>query len=230
METQKSYSRGAAFGWCLSIALVAILQIASEPALSQGGGGFDYYAPRVKGEDITRLKNVEDYHLGPGQQKVAKQQYLYAMQEFAFILGYYPNHPKALSLLSNLCQKWQDRKCDAEGAFERAIKRNPNAAPTYLLYGVHLHRKRKMEEAVKAYRRAVELAPNSLDAHYNLGLAYAELKQYDLANQHAQRSYQLGAFTPGLRTKLQKAGKWNPNVSLPDTQPPTAAGGEEKTR
>jgi hypothetical protein len=50
-----------------------------------------------------------------------------------------------------------------------------------------------------------------------------DLKQYDLANEHAQRSYQLGAYAPGLRNKLQKVGKWNPNVVLTPTAEATPA-------
>jgi tetratricopeptide (TPR) repeat protein len=203
----------------------AALLIVSAGAFAQGAGGFDYYAPRTDNADITRLKNVEGYHLAPGQSKMARREYYYAQQEFEFILHYYPNHPKGLSLLSDLCEKYGDKRCDAaaEAWFDKAIKLNPEVGQTYLLYGIHLHRKRQLEQAVKAYRRAIELAPSSVNAHYNLGLAYVDLKQYDLANQHAQRSYQLGAYTPGLKNKLEKVGKWNPNVALAPTADATPA-------
>ena len=213
------------YRWGLGIIVAAVLQTASAWSMAQG---FDYYAPRTKGEDITRLKNVEGYHLGPAQEKMAKRLYLYAMQELGFILGYYPNHPQALSLLSKLCDLWRDPKCDADGAFQRAVKRNPDAAHTYLLHGVHLHRKRQLNEAVKAYRRAVELQPNSGDAHYNLGLAYADLKQFDLANRHAQTSYKLGDYPPGLRRKLEQAGGWNPNVSAAAAESTKPADGPQQ--
>jgi tetratricopeptide (TPR) repeat protein len=206
------------FGCTRWYVLVLSLPLSSLTALAQG---YDYYAPRKENADITRLKNVEDYHLGPGQARVAKREYVYAQQEFEFILRYYPNHPVALNLLSDLCEKARVPSCNADPWFEKAIKLNPEAAPTFLMHGLHLHRKRQLEEAVKAYRRAIELAPDSVNAHYNLGLAYVELKQYDLANQHAQKSYQLGAYPPGLRSQLQKAGKWNPNV-VPSADPSRA--------
>ena len=91
---------------------------------------------------------------------------------------------------------------------------------------MHLRRNEHLNEAVAAYRRALELAPESVTAHYNLGLAYIDLKQYDLANQHAQKSYQLGVSLPGLRTRLEKLGKWNANVSMPASD--AKAGGEAK--
>jgi tetratricopeptide (TPR) repeat protein len=202
--------------WTKLAAPTAALLFVSVGAFAQGGGGYDYYAPRTDSAEVTRLNNVEGYHLAPGQTKMARREYYYAQQEFEFILHYYPNHPKGLALLSELCQKYGDKRCDAaaDARFDQAIKLNPQIGQTYLLYGIHLHRKRQLDEAVKAYRRAVELAPSSVSAHYNLGLAYVDLKQYDLANQHAQKSYQLGAYTPGLRNKLEKVGKWNPNVVL----------------
>jgi tetratricopeptide (TPR) repeat protein len=204
--------------WATAAASTVGLLFVSGTAFAQGGG-YDYYAPRTDNADITRLTNVEGYHVAPGQAQAARGNYYYAQQEFEFILNYYPNHPKALGLLSDLCAKYTDPRCStaAEARFQAAISRNPEIGQTYLLYGIHLHRKRQLEQAVKAYRRAIELAPSSVSAHYNLGLAYVDLKQYDLANQHAQRSYQLGAYTPGLRNRLEKVGKWNPNAGTPAT-------------
>ena len=197
-----------------SLIMMAILQLGSLPVLAQKVD-LDYYAPRTTSEQVIQLKNVEEYHIGPGQAKTAQRFYPSAQQEFEFILRYYPNHPKALSLLSDLCQRWPVRTCNADAWFEKAIKRNPNVSQTYHLYGIHLHRKKQLKEAVQAYRRAIELAPKSMYAHYDLGLAYADLQQYDLANQHAQKSYQLGAYMPGLRNKLEKVGKWDPTVTGP---------------
>ena len=162
------------------------------------------------------LKSV-NLHLPAGQDNLAKGQYEGAVANAEFVLRYFPNHPQGLSLLSATCLRWNTPKCDAtaDAWFQKAIARNPDAVPTYMLYAFHLQRKGHLKEAVDAYRRAVALAPESVTAHYNLGLAYIELKQYDLANQHAQKSYQLGAPLPGLRTRLEKLGKWNANVSMP---------------
>ena len=203
-----------------SLLIVAILQSGSLPALAQTRdyalpGGQDYYAPRTTQDEITTLHNVQLYHLGPGKEAVAKGRWDVALKEFEFILRYYPNHPVVLSLVSDLCLKWVAPACDAKGWFQKAIERNPNAAPTYILHGVYLHRSKRINEAVREYRRAIELAPGYADAHYNLGIALADLKQYELANQHAQKSYELGATLPGLRVRLEKLGKWNPDVRLP---------------
>jgi tetratricopeptide (TPR) repeat protein len=65
--------------------------------------------------------------------------------------------------------------------------------------------------------KALTLDPNSINAHYNLGLTYFETKQFELANEHAQRAYQLGASPPGLRDKLVRAKQWRPiDTPIPD--------------
>lgn len=198
----------------------------------------DYYAPR----DVVQnnfYANVINYHLQPGRDDMQTGHYDRSMHNFEFILNYYTNHPEALIGLSELCARWKSPVCDsvAERRFQRAIERNPRAALSYVVQGLHLHRKNKLEEAVKSYKQAIELSPDSVNAHYNLGLAYTDSKQYELANLHAQKSYALGVRLTGLRTRLEKVGKWNPNVTLPanevksaapESSPPTLPENEKK--
>ena len=65
-------------------------------------------------------------------------------------------------------------------------------------------------EAVEKFEHALDLNPDDINAHYNLGLAFFDLKEYDKANEQAQTSYALGAPLPGLRDKLMRAGAWKP--------------------
>ena len=204
--------------------LVVILQALS-PAASAQQENNDYYAPRPTNTEKQLFNNVQGHHLAPGRAAMEKGEFPPALEHFEFILAYYPNHPQALFALSELCLKWKHLTCDlkVEQWLQKAIARNPDAAQSYVVQAMHLHRKNKLDDAVKVYKRAIELAPNSVNAHYNLGLAYADLKQYDLANLHAQKSLALGANLPGLRTRLEKVGKWNPNVSLPEPESQPAA-------
>jgi tetratricopeptide (TPR) repeat protein len=114
-------------------------------------------------------------------------------------------------MISELCDlKWKSPRCEVDEWFQKAIDRNPNAAQTYLVLGLHLHRLNRLQEAVGSYQKALSLNPSYANAHYNLGLAYFDLKQFELSNQQAQLSYALGVRLPGLRDKLTKAGQWKP--------------------
>ena len=62
--------------------------------------------------------------------------------------------------------------------------------------------------ALEQFRRGLELAPDNANLHYNIGLTYFELKDYDNALVHAKRAYELGFPLPGLRNKLQAAKRW----------------------
>src|ERR1700694_1382401 len=122
-----------------SIVLCAILAcpLISATADAQEGRSHDFYTPR-KGSDQEYFRNVEGYHLEPGRQDMAKGAYEYAVANFAFILGVYPNHPRALDLMSQACQRWKSNpRCDADGWFEKALAINPNVATTYVLLGLH---------------------------------------------------------------------------------------------
>ena len=181
-------------------------------ALGQGGesGNRDYYHARDTSEGEHDLRTVETYHLGPGMNHMkSKDEYSQALADFEFILRVFPNHPQALALTSELCDiKWRNPRCDVTQWFERAIQRNPGASQTYMLYGMHFHRLNKLPQAVENYKQAIALSPASANAHYNLGLAYFDAKEFDLANREAQVSYALGIPLPGLRDKLTRAGKW----------------------
>lgn len=181
----------------------------------------DYYASA----GTQLLSNVETYHIGPALEKLRARYYESAYGDVAFILGYFPNHPQGLILMTQLCEHWKSPKCEPEimlDVFERAVAVNPNVAATYVLRGIYLDRLKRIPDAVASLEKALSLDPDSVNAHYNLGLIYFEAKQFDRANAHAQTAYRLGAPLPGLRDKLKKAGHWKP-MDTPTRDPMPSA-------
>jgi tetratricopeptide (TPR) repeat protein len=171
----------------------------------------DYYKARTSKGGAALIRKVELYHLEPATTKMQAGKYQYALGDVEFILRYFPNHPRGLALISELCDvKWRNTRCDSESAMRMAIEINPNASATYVVNGVHLQRRGRVPEAIQSYQRAIALDPRSANAHYNLGLIYLEQKQFDLANHHAQLAYALGMPYPALRDKLVQAGQWKP--------------------
>jgi len=92
--------------------------------------------------------------------------------------------------------------------FARGVRFAPDDGAVRVLYGIYLSRNGKKSEAVEQLQAAQELVGDDPNLHYNLGLAYFDLKDYDKALLHAQKAYELGFPLPGLRDKLKKAGKW----------------------
>jgi len=53
----------------------------------------------------------------------------------------------------------------------------------------------RVEEAIAAYKIAIELDPSMAQAHKNLGEIYAVHGRYDLAREHARAASRLGDKT-----------------------------------
>src|SRR5207244_13383871 len=97
-----------------------------------------------------------------------------------------------------------------EEVVDQAFSITPRPSGWFMAVGIYLHRAHQYPKAIEAFRQAVKLDPNSVTAHYDLGLAYLETKQYELANEQAQIAYANGASLPGLRDRLQRSGHWKP--------------------
>jgi tetratricopeptide (TPR) repeat protein len=92
--------------------------------------------------------------------------------------------------------------------FDRAIRFRPDDFNVYLVYGTYLLNVSQTKSAVQQLEKSLALNDENANAHYNLGLAYFDLRDYEKSLAHAQRAYGLGFPLPGLRNKLEKAGKW----------------------
>lgn len=167
---------------------------------------WDYYL--TSSHPSGRLQSVEQYHLQPAIDLLAQQKYEYAYDELVFILAWFPNHPKALNLLTQLTTRVNQPQV-AERHFRDAFGLYPERAPTHMLYGNFLSKSGQRDKAIESYKRAIELDPNYAEGHYNLGLAYYHQKKYDLANQHAQTAYAYGYPLPGLERLLKGKKAWN---------------------
>jgi predicted Zn-dependent protease len=91
------------------------------------------------------LAQTEHYHLQQGIEKAKLGQFEYAWSEYAFMLHYFPNHPRALELMGNLSiqMKQPDR---ASKYFERAIALYPNDDATQAMYNEFLQKINKSKK------------------------------------------------------------------------------------
>lgn len=92
--------------------------------------------------------------------------------------------------------------------FDRAIRFQPDDAQVKMLYANYLQRRGKLREAVAQLDEAGPLAGNSANLHYNIGLVYLDLGEFEKSLNHAHQAYSMGFPLEGLRNRLKRAGKW----------------------
>lgn len=170
----------------------------------------DYLDPQFR----TRIGGIERNHLNADVEQLIKGQSTASPGgDLRFILGYVPNHHRALSGLMRLSLRDRTEMPAESGPLtvrcwlDRATVFSPQDGTAFMLYGIYLARNRLDAEAVQKLEEAARLMPDNVDVNYNLGLIYLELKDYDKAVAQAKRAYAEGYPLPGLRQKLAAAGR-----------------------
>lgn len=210
--------RASSMRMCARLA-AALAVLPASVASAQGGpcgdpfrnhyGPFDYNTTTQEQRELVEkfhfTEQVATLRAGESTTKIGA--------DIAYTLRVFPNHPRALMAMALLAQR--EKSDTPVGAalpvscwFERAITFRPKDATVRLVYGTALSRENNQAAALEQFRRGLELAPDNANLHYNIGLTYFELKDYDDALVHAKRAYELGFPLPGLRNKLQAAKRW----------------------
>ena len=133
--------------------------------------------------------------------------------DIGYTLYVFPNHPRALLAMMKLAAR--EKKEQPVGAtytvgcyFDRAIRFAPDDPGVRIVYALYLIDKRDPGAAREQLEVAREKAGDSANLNYNLGLAYFDLKDYELARDYAKRAYDLGFPLEGLKKKLKQIGQW----------------------
>jgi len=200
---------GRMHGFSISLAAALMLSFALVQSAAGQDPGRDYYGAGASRDGIQMLRNLDQNHYRLAAGALERGRYQGAVPDLEFMLKYIPNHPQALAGIAQASIGLK-RPDLADQYFKNAIARYPEHDETYVIYGVFLHKLGKVDAAIAQYRKALEINPNSVLGHYNLGLAYVDTKAYAEANVQAQKAYQLGITLPGLRRQLEAAGAWNP--------------------
>jgi tetratricopeptide (TPR) repeat protein len=178
-------------------------------ALENAYGPFDYTDAAERRE---KLPIVEQFHFNADVENLRRGQSSSIMGDLDYTLRAFPNHHRALNAMG----RYQLNNPTAAVApyrsadcyFNRAIRFRPGDGTVRMIYGTYLFKRGEREAALKRYQEAVDLSPDSAEAHYNMGLLQVELKRFDAALVHAHKAYALGYPLQGLKNRLKRAGAW----------------------
>jgi len=81
-----------------------------------------------------------------------------------------------------------------------------------MVHGIHLQQRGKQKEALAEYELAESLGEDGPNFYYNLGLLHADMKNWDKAYEYGIKAERAGFMLPGLRGKLERAGRPLPPV------------------
>lgn len=175
---------------------------------SRSFGPFDYRTASEKNKQL-----VEGAHFTRDVETLRSGHSGLLGGDISYTLTSFPNHPRALLSMMKLGEREKTER--PRGArftvacyFARAVRFAPDDGSVRVLYGIYLARKGQNAEAIEQLQAAQKVAGDDPNVHYNLGLAYFDLRDYDKALLHAKKAYELGFPLPGLQYKLKQAGKW----------------------
>lgn len=212
----RAWQFGAALAWTLWAAAWSAPLAAQNDmrdiecgALENAYGPFDY---TDAGERSEKLPIVEQFHFNADVENLRRGQSSSIMGDLDYTLRAFPNHHRALNAMA----RYQLANPTAAVApyrsadcyFNRAIRWRPGDGTVRMIYGTYLLKRGEREAALQRYQEAVQLLPDSAEAHYNMGLLQVELKRFDRALEHAHKAYALGYPLQGLKNRLKRAGAW----------------------
>ena len=181
-------------------------------SLATGYGPYDYRTQQYK------LKVVEDAHFTPEVEALIRGSSGAIESDLGYTLHTFPNHPRALMAMARLGEKLktpQPRYARYSVAcyFDRAIRFAPSDTVVRILYARYLAKQARPDEALTQLDVAVTQAKDNPFSHYNIGLAFFDLGQYDKARVQAHTAAAMDFERTELTDKLKSANQWQEAVN-----------------
>lgn len=216
-------------------AALLLAATACTPALAQSAGGGcgsleASYGPFDFRTDHSKLPIVTGAHFtAPVEALIRGATSTRPGGDIAYTLRAIPNHHRALISMMRLGEKEKTSKpfgsnYTVECWFERAIAFRPDDSIVRMIYSGFLNSKGNVKNANSQLEFATAYAKDNGFTHYNIGLHYFDLKNYDKALMQAHKAIGLGFDHADLRNQLTAAGKWREPQATPASTDPAAAG------
>jgi hypothetical protein len=201
--------------------------VTPQVAPDQCGRWVGFYGPidyRSASEGVRR--RVESYHLDDYLPRflawpVGRPIDDTIAPNIAYTLRAFPNHPVGLTVMEQIgrrlkSERFQGSNVALECWFVRALMTVPDDPMVRAQYGLYLAHRGRRDEA----RRELELGDRGLcvspSMQYQIGVARLEIGDHAAAQKNALRAARLGYPLTTLRERIERAGKWNRQLALPE--------------
>jgi len=146
-----------------------------------------------------------------------------------------PNNHRALIAMMRLGEKEKTNqprgsRYTVDCWFDRAVRFRPEDAIVRMIYSSYLNQVGRITDANAQLGLATNYAQDSGFTHYNIGLHYFDLKNFDQALIQAHKAMEFGFTRTELRDKLLAAGKWQEPVPAPISPAPQEHSAPELTQ
>lgn len=211
-----------------ALATMTVSFAAAQPAVSHCGDLANGYGPYDYRTDRDKLPIVDNHHFTPPVEALIRGISGPLGGELDYVLRAFPNHHRALVAMTRLSERsqWQQPQGANWGIdcyYERALRFRPADVIARLLYADYLAKRSRRDEAMAQLARSTGEAGDNGFTHYNIGLQYLGLKQFDKAADQARRALELGFTRPELVNQLRAAGRWQESAPAPEVVAPSAA-------
>ena len=188
----------------------------------QGFGPWDYFDINEPSDELWeagRLWEIDVIHTGKAENLIrnsgvmGQAEFQSAIRDLDYSLRAIPNDPRALMLMIEVDEIRRSNRAlttnvaPPECYFQRAESFRPQQEHLHIIKGIYLNKRGLFDDEISAYRKALSINDEAVEAHYNVGLAYIKRGDLDNASKHAQKAYQFGYPLQGLRRKLEQAGR-----------------------
>ncbi|MFZ2389142.1 MAG: hypothetical protein WAW69_15200 [Polaromonas sp.] len=145
-----------------------------------------------------------------------------------YTLGASPNHHRALVSLLRWSERLKsthlpDMAFPVECYFVRAIQFKADDHVVRMLYAQFLIKQARPAEAAKQLEHVTIMDSDNGFTMYNIGLLYADMKDYGRALTYAHKAMALGFSKPELRQRLERVGRWTEPTAESGKPPASAA-------
>jgi tetratricopeptide (TPR) repeat protein len=130
-----------------------------------------------------------------------------------YTLRAFPNHHRALMAAVRYGEKTHSPRPPGLGMsiecyFDRALRFRADDTVARMIYARYLASQNRPKEAADHLQMAASAAKGNALTHYNAGLIYFEMKDYENALVQAHKALELGLGSTALKDQLKSVGRW----------------------